>query len=88
MNGNVEHVVPAPEMGDRIRRAREARDISQSDLAKQLGVEQSHVWKWENDRRVPRLRTLARMAQILNVSIDHIVLGRPGAGGPTSGAAA
>ena len=62
-------------LGDRIRFAREARQISQVGLANQLHVAQDRVSKWETGKRVPRLRTLAAIAVILEVSMDYLVRG-------------
>lgn len=77
-------VEPVSGMGDRIREAREAQGINQSQLAQQLGVEQSHVSKWENDRRIPRLPTLVTIGKLLCVSLDFLVLGRRGPGAPAT----
>ena len=62
-------------IGDRIRRTRELRGISQAQFAKHFDVQQSHVWKWESGMRVPRLSTLMRMADYLDVTLDELVKG-------------
>jgi transcriptional regulator with XRE-family HTH domain len=63
------------DIGDRIRIAREARGMKQKDLATRLGVEQSHVWKWENNKRVPRMQTLATICDMLDVTLDYVIRG-------------
>lgn len=62
-------------LGDRIRLARLARGISQAALAKQLDVQQGLLWKWEKNRRNPRVPTLMRISEILDVSTDFLLRG-------------
>lgn len=41
-------------IGDRLRRHRQGRGWSQTDVAKVLGVSESVVWRWESGQRKPR----------------------------------
>ena len=62
-------------VGQRIRLARETRGISQHDFATQLGIEQSHVWKWEAGLRRPCWERLIEISRTLRVSLDFIMCG-------------
>jgi len=50
-----------------IRNGRIKKNLSQKDLAKMVGVNQSHVSKWENDESVPTGDTLLNLADILDI---------------------
>ena len=54
--------------GDRLAAAREHAAMSQSDMAKRLGVKVSTLRKWEQDLSEPRSKHLPLMAGVLNVS--------------------
>ena len=57
----------------KIRRLR--ADISQSDLAKQIGVSQSHLCNVENGRLSPSLRLLLSLRKLLGCTIDELLIG-------------
>jgi transcriptional regulator with XRE-family HTH domain len=59
-----------PKIGAQIRRARQLLDMRQQDLADKLGVSRNSIDSWENDRSYPQ-RTLARLEQVLGVSLDE-----------------
>lgn len=54
-------------MGDKIRALREARGLSQNDLAEALGINQSTVSNWERGKIEPTLFNVRRLANILGV---------------------
>jgi transcriptional regulator with XRE-family HTH domain len=62
--------------GDRMTGAREAAGLSQSDLAKRLGVKVKTIRAWENDRSEPRANRLQMLAGVLGVSIMWMLTGR------------
>ena len=51
--------------GDRISGAREAAGMSQTDLAKRLGIAKTTLAAWEDDRSEPRANRLAMLAGML-----------------------
>lgn len=55
----------------KIRRLR--ADISQSKLAKQIGVSQSHLCNVENGRLSPSLRLLLSLRRLLGCTIDELL---------------
>ena len=58
--------------GQRIQAARKAANISQRQLGKSLDVSGSMIAQWENDLRNPKIKTLERMATILNVDVNQL----------------
>ena len=74
--------------GDRVTAAREARGLSQIDLAKKLGVKLKTVRGWEEDLSEPRANKLQLMAGLMNVSLVWLLTGEgegvadPGEGQP------
>ena len=54
-------------MGERIRRARENRGISQEKLAEYVGVSRQAVSKWEKDLAVPTPDNISRLEQALEL---------------------
>ncbi|PJF11335.1 transcriptional regulator [Pseudorhodobacter sp. MZDSW-24AT] len=62
--------------GDRLAGAREAAGLSQSDLAKRLGVRLTTVQAWEDDASEPRANRLQMLAGMLNVSIRWLLTGQ------------
>jgi len=65
----------AATFGDRLAAAREAREMSQSTLARRLGVELTTIEGWENDLREPRANRLQMLAGVLDVSLSWLLTG-------------
>lgn len=61
--------------GDRLAGAREAAGLSQTDLAKRLGVRLTTVQAWEDDASEPRANRLQMLAGMLSVSIRWLLTG-------------
>jgi transcriptional regulator with XRE-family HTH domain len=57
--------VPNISFGERLRRARDRKDITQGDLAGKVGVEQSTISNWERERFVPSPEEKARLKKVL-----------------------
>ena len=55
-------------LGGRLWRAREAVGMSESGLAKALGLKKETLRAWENDRSEPRANKLVTLAGLLNVT--------------------
>ena len=62
--------------GDRVAAAREMADMSQSELARRVGVRVSTLRSWENDLSEPRANRLSMMAGLLNVSMTWLINGQ------------
>ena len=59
----------------RLKKQRLLNGITQEFLAIELHLTPSTIWKYENDRRFPRLPGLVSIADYFNISIDYL-LGR------------
>ncbi len=60
-------------IGNRIRRARELRGMSQTQLAKEIGTSPSQISMVEADQSGTSLRTAMAAAKALNISMDYLV---------------
>ncbi len=59
-----------------LRELREAAGISQRELARQIGQDQSNIRYWENSGNLPRSDVLLPMAKALGVTVE-VLLGEP-----------
>lgn len=55
-----------------IKDLRQARGLDQTELADQMGVNQSTVSAWERETALPKARDLPRLAQVLGCSIEAL----------------
>lgn len=81
----------AATFGDRLALAREARGLSQAELARRLGVKVQTIRNWEEDRAEPRANRLQMLAGLLNAPMVWLMSGRgqgPSATDEAAGAAA
>jgi transcriptional regulator with XRE-family HTH domain len=63
-------------MGDRIRRLRKARNYSQDELARLVGVTKSAVSQWElGGTSNLKLEPLAMLLRLLNTDLPYLVWG-------------
>lgn len=65
----------ATTFGDRLAGAREASGMTQTQLARRLGVKEKTIEKWENDLSEPRANRLSMLAGLLNVSMMWLITG-------------
>ena len=61
--------------GTTIRRLREARAMTQAELAEQLGVSSKTVSKWETAKGLPDITLLQPLAQALGISVIELMNG-------------
>lgn len=61
--------------GDRLAAAREATGMSQSDLARRLGVKLQTLRAWEDDQSEPRANRLQMLSGLLAVSLPWLLTG-------------
>ena len=59
----------------KIRQLREARGMTQQDLAKTIGVSQATVSDWEKGKINPDLVRAVKLADLFNTSLD-VIYGR------------
>lgn len=61
--------------GERLREAREKRDLNQTELANETGLQPSAIGHFENGRRKPSFANIRALAKALDISSDFL-LGR------------
>jgi transcriptional regulator with XRE-family HTH domain len=60
-------------VGSRIKELRLKKDLTQEELAAQLGVKRSTLANWEIERSAPGYPQLMEMAKIFGVSADYLL---------------
>lgn len=65
-----DHQMP---LGQRIKALRTEAGLSQAELAEQVGGDARQISRYENGRITPSVDALVRIAEALNVSLDHLV---------------
>jgi transcriptional regulator with XRE-family HTH domain len=60
-------------LGDRIKTLRTQAGWSQGQLAERVGTDARQISRDENSRITPSLDVLARIAETLDTSLDHLV---------------
>lgn len=60
-------------VADRIKAIREQKDLTQADLAKQLGITRSSVNAWEQGISVPSTQYIVELAGLFRVSADYLL---------------
>ena len=60
----------------RLRKERKKQHFTQKSFAEALNVSQTHIYHLERGDRFPSLPLLIHIAEVLNVSIDYLLIGR------------
>ena len=60
-------------LGTMIHALRTERGMTQLDLARQMGVTDKAVSKWERDLSIPDVSSLPRLAGLLGVSVEELL---------------
>src|SRR5512139_2976705 len=72
----VQRVLASYELGRKLRQLRLKKKIGLVDLGKHTGLSASMLSQLENGKMVPTLPTLARIAMVFDVGIDHFFADR------------
>lgn len=59
--------------GNRLKKLRKDKKISQEDFAKKIGVSRSSVGNYETNQNMPTAEILDKIADILDCSIDYLL---------------
>lgn len=62
--------------GSRLREARKAKQLTQKELAVQVGAKHNSVSNWENDLNKPDPDTIELLCEVLEVSADYLLPSR------------
>ena len=65
-----------PEVGVRIRRAREFRRLTLKELAREIGISWVTLQRYEKGHRIPKKAVLHAIANILGVDLNWLLTGR------------
>lgn len=60
-------------LGKAISELRKRKQYRQADLAEKLGIHQTLVARWENDKTRPRRKTLEKLANALDVPVESLL---------------
>lgn len=69
-------------LGRRIRAAREAKGLSQAEAAREAGIPGHSLWRYEDGRVAPDLENLARVARVLGVTMESLLVEEAGPSTP------
>jgi transcriptional regulator with XRE-family HTH domain len=65
---------PPMALGDRIRQLRKEAGWSQAELGDKIGTDSQRVSRYETGKITPSLDAIIRIAEALNISIDHLLI--------------
>lgn len=58
-----------------IRKLRNEKNLTQQQMAEQLGISRQAVSSWENDRSLPDIEMLIIISQTFGITLDELILG-------------
>jgi len=70
------------DFGKNLSNIRKSRQLTQLELANLLEVQPRMVGRWEQGKAKPQFDYIIQLAQILEVSLDHLLLGEEGQNSP------
>lgn len=59
--------------GSYLKTQRELAGLTQSELAKQTGLSQAAISRWEDDMRIPNIENCLLLANFYGISIDELI---------------
>ena len=62
-------------MENHLKSIREAKKMSQEEVAKALHISRQSISKWENNRGNPDLENLVALSKLYGVSVDELING-------------
>jgi GTP pyrophosphokinase len=60
-------------IGDRIKKLREERKLTQAALAHLVGVAVGQIYKWESDKADPMARNIIALRRVFEVTYEEIL---------------
>ena len=61
--------------GERVKTLRNYQKMSQTELAEMLGLQYSHISRYENGGSMPSAEMLMKLSKALSVSVDYLLFG-------------
>lgn len=62
-------------LGEKLKVAREKKNLSQNDVASVLNISRQSISKWENNRNTPDIDNLIRLCNLYDVTLDELISG-------------
>lgn len=59
--------------GEALRYQREAAKLTQRQLAKETGINQANISRWENGEVLPNIDVCVKLAEFYGVSVDELI---------------
>ena len=59
--------------GTNLRDFRKANGLTQKELGERIGVTSQAVNKWENGSRLPRMRDVLKICEVLGCTLDDLI---------------
>lgn len=60
-------------IGEQIRKYRKEAGLSQKELGQKLGVSQQHIAQYESVKRIPKLETINKIADALDIPVSELI---------------
>lgn len=60
-------------IGNKIKQIRKQAGLTQKELAKQLGTTQQNLAQYENGKRKPKIETLQKIADALDIKLSELI---------------
>ena len=61
------------DIGKALKERREAAGLSQSELAKGVGMHQQTISRWESNENVPNVLDCIRLAQFYGITLEELL---------------
>ncbi len=61
------------EFGKRFKKYRLENNLTQVEVAKMIGIDQTNISSWENDKTRPEYENLIKLSKIYDVSLDELL---------------
>lgn len=62
-----------PTLSERLKELRKKKQLTQKELAEEIGVKQNSYSDWENGKSEPNVDTILKLSQTLNTSVDYLL---------------
>ncbi len=61
------------EFGKRFKKYRLENNLTQVEVAKMIGIDQTNISSWENDKTRPEYENLIKLSKIYDVTLDELL---------------
>lgn len=60
-------------LGQKIRSLRMSNAYDINSMAKELGVNRTTIWQWENDRKKPTMKNRRKIAKLFKADVKELL---------------